>query len=485
MSIFDLVQGDDEPVFTNRHVRIETDVRGKSFAYGGLALAHELVGRLELDRLINERVKVLRRHRPYLEGDHLLTHAYNLFVGGDAIEDIATLQNSEAFRNLVGAATVPDPSTAGDFLRRFKVEDLGCFQGAIDEARQKVWRKLPRSVRACLTIDMDSTLKTVYGECKEGADFTYKGTWGYHPLLISTHETKECLRIINRPGNSTSAAGAALALDECLGMAANSFKHLRLRGDSAFYEEAIILTAEAHEAEFAIVMDSCAAARKLAEALPERAWKLWDPAKPISSPKRKVAKRPRRKRERLRRQKALERNYRTLTTLRQWVSEIRYKPSFAKKSYRVVVKRQLIQETGGQLDLIQRYEYRFIITNNETDDAGAMVRFAYGRCDQENTIEQLKNGIAAMRMPTGGLLANGAFMLAAELAWNLRAWLSLVALPKETLSWEWKRFRLAFVYLSAKVGRTAGSVVARIATSHRHLPDIIAASKLLRNLAFA
>jgi hypothetical protein len=126
---------------------------------------------------------LLKLHLPYHESDHVLTHAYNLFVGGRDLEDIQNLQHSPAVKNLLGACRLPDPTTAGDFLRRFEAEDLEAGQRAIDEARVKIWRKLPKGRRQTATVDMDSTFKAVYGACKQGADFSYQGVWSYHPLL--------------------------------------------------------------------------------------------------------------------------------------------------------------------------------------------------------------------------------------------------------------------------------------------------------------
>jgi hypothetical protein len=152
-------------------------------ADGGLALAHELAMRLGLDRSLNRHLQLLKLHLPYHESDHVLTHAYNLFVGGRDLEDIQNLQHSPAVKNLLGACRLPDPTTAGDFLRRFEAEDLEAGQRAIDEARVKIWRKLPKGRRQTATVDMDSTFKAVYGACKQGADFSYQGVWSYHPLL--------------------------------------------------------------------------------------------------------------------------------------------------------------------------------------------------------------------------------------------------------------------------------------------------------------
>lgn len=230
----------DRPVFRTRRVVLEAQRRGKLIAYGGLALAHKLLQRLGLPDAIDRELTLLKLHLPYHESDHVLTHTYNIFAGGTCIEDIASLQDSEAFRNLTGACRVPDPTTAGDFLRRFDAHSLGVMDTVLDEQRSRIWKMLPRGMRRCATVDLDSTIKPVYGECKQGADFSYKGTWSYHPLLISLAETNECLRLINRPGNTASSDGVEDALDPCLGPLMESFQRVIVRGDSAFYRRKLI-----------------------------------------------------------------------------------------------------------------------------------------------------------------------------------------------------------------------------------------------------
>ena len=456
--------------------------RGKVTAYGGLALAHKLINGLDLPRDIDGEVELLKFHLPYHESDHVLTHVYNIFTGGTCIQDIANLQGSEAFKNLVGACRVPDPTTAGDFLRRFSSQDLEVLDSVLDEARARVWEALPRGRRRRITVDLDSTIKPVYGECKQGADFSYTGKWSYHPLLISTAETNECLRLINRPGNATSADGVEDALDPCLQRLTKIFDRVFVRGDSAFYRTELIRRCEAHGADFAFVMRSCPALEQAVRALPEGRFRPFTSRSQASSTRR--CRPHRRKRPRLRRLKALQRGYRTLSTQAEWVAEIRYRPTGLDESYRVLIKRQLIEERNGQAALLERYQYHFIITSIQDMEAADLVRFTYGRCNQENTIEQLKHGLAALRMPTGELLANAAFMLAALIAWNLRAWLSLLALPAESLHWEWKRFRHAFVYVASKIVTRARTSVAQLASSHRFTPQLLAASQRLDALVF-
>jgi hypothetical protein len=472
---------------------LQVQERGEITPYGGLALAHDLVMRLGIDHDLNDSLLLLRLHLPYFESDHILTHVYNQYVGGFCIEDIAHLQHSDAVKHLTGACRIPDPTTAGDFLRRFDPSNLRAFQQVIDRAREKVWRQMPNDRKHVATIDMDSTIKEVYGECKQGADFSYTGKWSYHPLLLTLAETNELLRTLNRPGNLTSADGAADALQEVIPMVRRHFAKVYVRGDSAFYQKDIIAQCVRNHVGFALVMDSCPRLIEMAENLPESAWKPFSAHADQRNARAASKKTPRRKRERARRRKARERGYKTLATTGQWVAEFNYtiSPGLEElgvigSTFRVVVKRQLVQTTEGQKRLYEDYVYRFIITSIPRCEMNAteVLCFAYGRCDQENIIEQAKNGIAALRMPTGELLANAAFLMAGQLAWCLRAWLSLLALPRETRRWEWMWFRQAFVYVAARITRTGRRAKVYLAGCHRFVDHLIIASQRLQCFTF-
>ena len=481
----------DRPVFANRQVRVRLQQRGEITPYGGLSLAHDLVMRLELDKDLNRSLPLLKLHLPYHESDHLLTHVYNLFVGGGCIEDVTNLQHSEAIKHLLGACRIPDPTTAGDFLRRFHEPHLAAFQAVIDRAREKVWRKIPRSRRKVATVDLDSTIKTVYGECKQGADFSYNGQGSYHPQLCTLAETNEPLRTINRSGNSASADGAAEVLHEVLPLVGRHFEQTYVRGDSKFYQHAIIAECERYGAHFALVMDGYANLHEMADALPPSAWKPFSAHSAQRLAQRAADKKLRRKRKRLRAKTARERGYTQLATTGQWVAQFDYTiprngSEVAGRTYRVAVKRQQVDTHEGQDDLFTEYHDRFVITDIPQADMNAaeVFCFAYGRCDQENIIEQFKNGIAAMRMPTGELLANSAFLMAGQLAWCLRSWLSLLALPKQTIRWEWKWFRQAFVYVAARITRHARRAVVYLTDGHRFVEHLLVAAQRLHSFVF-
>jgi hypothetical protein len=177
-----------------------------------------------------------------------------------------------------------------------------------------------------------------------------------------------------------------------------------------------------------------------------------------------------------RRQKAAERGYRTLRTVEQWVSEIPYQPHGLDSPYRMIVRRVLIEETDGQGELFKHFRYRLVLTNlPRTYTARQIIDLTYQRCDQENVIEQLGQGIAGWRMPVAEFMGNSAWLEIARLAWNLGKWIAQIALPSEVVRWEWKRFRRHFVYIAAKVLKSGRRVVVRLAGSHRFLPDILTA----------
>lgn len=459
------------------HPKLALEARAENLTpYGGLALAASLARRLRIPQELDRSLRLLHSHRPYTESDHVLTHAYNLFIGGMCIEDIATLQLSEPVQRILGATRIPDPTTAGDFLRRFQPGDLDDLDDAIDRVQAAVWRSSSgRRKHPFGIVDIDSHIKPVYGAKKEGADFSYKGSWAYHPLLISLAGSNECLRLINRPGNVASSQDAESHLGAVFPLLKSRFRRVIVRGDSAFFAQKIFDVCEANDALFAVVAPADRAYLKIADDLPESAWKTF-----VARTKRQGKPKRRRKRRRERRQrKAREQGKRDLRLRRQWIAEVDYQPARSKRTYRLIIRRQRIDETQ-QGQLFDLWRYRFVLTNIRDRSAQSVLDLTYERCDQENMIEQLSNGIAGMRMPTGSLLANAAYLRCARLAHNMKGWLAALALPHETGRWEWKRFRLAFVYIAARVVLKARQVRVILATSHRFHKNILIANARLQ-----
>lgn len=428
---------------------------------------------------------LFKRHAPYHESDHVLALAYTLYADGTCLEDQGALQGSEAVRRMVGACRIPDPTTAGDFLRRFRTaQDVEQLSEVIDEVEEAVWSKLARGARRrrkkeeFALVDLDGHVKPLYGVQKEGADFSYDRRWSYQPLVVSLGGSGECLKVVNQPGNYRSSEAAAKALKEVLPRVLRHFRNVLVRGDTDFdrcdvYNEAI----EAG-AYFAIGGRLYPNRTALVEAIAEEDWKPFVPRADREEPSRSSR---RVRRANYRRMKAQDRGFRTLRTVKQWVSEIAYQPAGLGFACRMIVRRILIEESDGQGALFEHFRYRLVLTDlPRSYSPRRVIDLTYQRCDQENVIEQFGHGIAGWRMPVAEFMGNSAWLQIARLAWNLGKWIAQIALPSEVVRWEWKRFRRHFVYIAAKVLKEGRSLVVRLAGSHRFLPDILTAHARLQ-----
>ena len=138
----------DVPVVGTGNLVYEMGEKVRAIAAGGIGLVEQLVEAIGLRARLDERMHVFTRHRPYHESDHILTMTYNVLTGGQSLEDIDRLRNDVTFLDAVGARRLPDPTTAGDFLRRFTPEDVTALMEAQNDARLCVWKAQPSRFRA-------------------------------------------------------------------------------------------------------------------------------------------------------------------------------------------------------------------------------------------------------------------------------------------------------------------------------------------------
>ena len=443
-------------------LHLAIDERSTVTSFGGVALAAAFFKRFRVAQEIDDRVHVLKLHLPFHESDHVLAQALNLYVGGECLEDQATLQHDEGVLRMLGACRLPDPTTAGDFLRRF---DERCNPGALeglraatDAVQDTVWGKLAgkrkKKKQEVAVVDLDGHTKPLYGVQKEGADFDYKGRWSYSVLLASLAGTGECLAVRNRPGNLRSSNGAAELLNETLPRVKRRFADVLVRADSDFDRQDVRNACEAEGAFFAFVAREATNRLSWAEGIEESAWKPFR----TRDHRRRVAERrtpgfePRRKKRNRKKRRARERGYTNLQLERQWVAEIPWTPANSTKTYRMIIRRQLIEESKGQESMFEFYRYRYVVTNLPNSwSAEEVIDATYQRCDQENVIEQMGSGVALWRMPVAEFDGNCAWLEIGRLAWNMGKWIAQLTLPPEVVRWEWKRFRRSFVHIAAEV----------------------------------
>lgn len=464
----------DGPVMRMPKLHVETEERATVTRFGGLALVEQFCRRFGVAQLIDEHVEVLKLHMPYHESDHVLAQALNLYAGGSCLEDMMLLQHDEALLRMMGACRLPDPTTAGDFLRRFDTRchpaALPGLRHAIDEVGERVWRRLSRKERRrrkrewCV-IDVDSHIKPLYGEQKQGADFSHNGLWSYHPLLVSMAATGECLAIRNRPGNAESSDGAADLVGEVLDRVVMHFDRVLVRGDSAFDRQGLREAIEHHDGYFAFVARAYQGRPELVASLSETAFRPFRTRAHRQRQQRRNERsyKARFKKRNQRRKRIRERGWRDMQLVKQWVAETTYQPQGQPHAYRLIVRRQLIENHKGQQHLFDETRDRLVITNLPTSvSAEEVIDLTYERCDQENLIEQMGSGLAAWRMPVAEFDGNAAWLEIARLAWNMAKWIAQLALPKEVVRWEWKRFRLHYVLAPAQLIRRARQVWLRL-----------------------
>jgi hypothetical protein len=220
----------------------------------------------------------------------------------------------------------------------------------------------------------------------------------------------------------------------------------------------------------------------LAEALPEE---LWQPLERL--PRYEIATAPRRKPERVKEQIVRFKGYQNKVLRGESIAEFDYQPNKCGRSYRLVVVRKNISVQKGDAVLFDEVRYFFYLTNHTDYSTPEIVAFANGRCAQENIIEQLKNGVNAMRMPVDDLMSNWAYMVMTSLAWNLKAWYGLL-LPnrkrgQELVQMEFRRFVHAIILLPAQIVRSGRRIIYRIISYNGWLRDFFAAWERLRRLA--
>ena len=224
------------PVLSTRTPRYELGERTQAIDVGGIGAVHMIAHRLGLVGTIDKQVHVLKAHRPYHESDHVLNIAYNILCGGQVLQDIELRRNDETYLDALGAQAIPDPTTSGDFCRRFTANDIDDLQTALNTVRVNAWRQQPAAFFAqTARIDGDASIVGTHGECKEGMALSYKNVWGYHPLVISLANTQEPLFVVNRGGNRPSSEGAAPYYDRAIALCRDAgFGDILLRGDTDF-----------------------------------------------------------------------------------------------------------------------------------------------------------------------------------------------------------------------------------------------------------
>jgi hypothetical protein len=478
------------PMFRATGVQYAHSDRIRGLDSGGIGAMHRVAVQTGLVDAIDRHVQFLKVHLPYHESDHVLGIAYNVLCGGTCLQDIEWRRQNEVYLDALGAQRIPDPTTAGDFCRRFGDRDLEALQAAINEARVRVWQAQPAAFFDEAIIDADGTLAETTGQCKEGMDIAYNGVWGYHPLVLSLAQTQEPLFLENRSGNRPSSEGAAARFDQAAALCrAAGFRRVTFRGDTDFTQTPELDRWDAAGIRFVFGADARANVVRLAEALPKNTWQPLERA-----PRYAVATAPRVRPVNVKEGIVAAREYENLKLTAEAVAEFAYQPTACDQAYRMVVLRKTITVALGALRLFDEVRYFFYLTNDRHTPAEDLVCLANDRCNQENLIDQLKHGVGATRMPVDTLRSNGAYLIMAALAWTLKAWFALLlpetgrwgtryaADKRAVLRMEFRAFLNGFMRVPVQVVRTSRRIIFRLLAwnpwqvvllrGFDHLPDL-------------
>jgi hypothetical protein len=451
--------------------------RVKATAHGGLGVIAKIINTTGLAAEIDRSVHLLKVHRPYHESDHVLNLAYNALCGGQRLDSIELRRGDRVLLDALGVASLPDPTTAGDFCRRFDADAVDALQDAINRARVRVWQRQPQSFfEQTAVIDADASFVTTDGETKEGIDISYKGTWGYSALVVSLANTREPLYLALHGANRPSHEGVVGYYDKAIALCRQAgFHAIRLRGDTDFSLTAEFDRWDDDGVQFVFGYDAHANLVKRAETADQDTYHqlVARTEKQIEADRHKKTRtRPRNVKDEIVR----ARGFKTIRQQAEDVVEFDYRPGNCDRDYRVVALRKNLSIERGENVLVDEYRYFFYITNDRTMTADQVIHQARERCNQENLIGQLKSGVRALHAPVNTLYANWAYMTMTALAWTLKAWYALL-LPidarsakehteerRRLLAMEFRTFLDALIEIPAQIIITARQVHWRILT---------------------
>ena len=407
---------------------VEISFAGQSLThFGGLFLLHRFVQRLGLRSLLADRVRFEQRNNRYAISESLLAWLYPMVLGLGRIETTRVLQYNGVFQYLTGLPTYPDPQTLRRFLGRFAEAGLEPFVRVQDHLRERL-----RPARTTLTLDLDTSVLTVYGR-QERAAVGYnpkkRGRRSYLAWLCADAETGEIWQASYHPGNAHASTISVAQLEQAFAKLPTEVREVRVRADAAFYDRAVIGFLEERAVRYAIVA-------QLTQRLKEKVAAL--------------------------------RYGRVSAGI--WAADFRYHPQGWPGPRRfIAIRRPVKEEPSYQLTLwrLGNHTYQVIVTNLPLRPLN-LWRFYNGRAGAELVIREMKEGYALGNIPTGVWSANVAYFHLVVFAYNLLHWFQRLCVPPEWARLTLQTLRQRLLVIPAELVRPQGRAILRMPHSYPH-----------------
>jgi Transposase DDE domain group 1 len=445
---------------TQPRLPFELDQRAETAAltaHGGVPLLIEAFRTSGAAAVVDASVAIKRRQRG-LTPSQLVEGLFSLWAaGGERCEDLAPLREDAALALLLGHG-LPAPQTARDFLDAFdeaapplwqgekcQVQGEGeRLQGLAQASRRLIGFLQQRRPQAVATIDVDATILESH---KRSALATYDGRTGYQPVVALWAEQDVVLADEFRDGNVPAGSGNRRLVEQALAALPAGIEAIRVRGDSALYEQTLLRWLEARGIGYAVSADMSHELAAAIRALPASAWQI-------------------------------ERE--DGDAIRQW-AEVAYVPSdgVAAKdrpapprylALRITKKQGRLFADGGEI------KHFAIVTNLPDPDGGSGLDLIQWQRGKAGTVEHahhvLTNELAAEALPSQRFGANAAWFRLNVILYNLLSAFKRVALPEALHSARPKRLRFVLLNGVGKVVRHARETVLRlVGEARRQLAD--------------
>lgn len=371
-------------------------------------------------------------------GAKVMSLVAGMAAGADSIDDLDVLRRAGAGRVFTG---VRAPSTLGTFLRGFTFGHVRQLDAVATRALTALAAEAPllSGIQTGCLIDIDDTVKGVYGPGKQGAEFGYTKIRGLNAQLatISTAEAAPVIAATRlRRGAAPSAHGAVRMIRDAISTArrCGAQENILVRADSAYCSSAILQAVSKAGARFSIGMPLNRRVRAAITTIEDSAWVRIEYPWAIPDP-----------------------DTGELISAAE-IAEIPFTAFASKPKARHVTARLIVRRIPErnpsklQDPLFPAYRFHALFTDSTAPLVQAESTHR-GHAIIEQVIADLKNSALA-HLPSGKFAANAAWLVCAAMAFNLTRTLGVIAggtLTRATTA----TIRTRLINLPARIARSA------------------------------